>query len=152
VNVTRQFGDLALRARLRADHESIEVLMQRLLELCARNHVGQVLLELWGEFRTDLEAHIDAEEAVLFPSLVDICGREVRVLMAEHRHLRSRLQELEAAIRGGSTHLVPAFAHELRAHVASESKLLGHDPLPEADDKSPSSAPRSSSTRTGLVM
>ncbi len=83
----------------------------------------------WIDFEAAVLAHFDAEEHLLFPSLLAKGNRAVRVFVEEHRHLRARLAELRHAANMQSLRIpaVRAFIDSLNAHARHEERALGID-------------------------
>jgi hypothetical protein len=71
-------------------------------------------------------AHLEAEEENLIPWLLPRSERAARVIVQEHRHIRARSKELDAAMASHEATLdtVRDFSDELRAHSQSEERLL----------------------------
>jgi len=115
----------SIRDRFHADHQSLEAPLEPLLAAVAANERREAS-RLWTVFAWGLIAHLEAEETQLMPALFEVCERDVRVIVQEHRHIRARSTELGAAVelqvvRPAS---VRDFIDELRAHAQSEERLL----------------------------
>jgi hemerythrin-like domain-containing protein len=106
---------------------------QRALALCVRIDRTQPIpgadLEAWQEeieqhFEQEIKIHFAAEEEALFPAsrrfpeLISL----VKELAADHAALRERFSQAEA--RAMSTDTLPAFAHQLSAHIRKEERQL----------------------------
>jgi hemerythrin superfamily protein len=107
------------------DHRRVETGLERLLAVVAANY-REDMSRLWTDFDAGLLAHLEAEEKYLIPALSRVCERDARVVVQEHRHIRTRLTELGTAV---DLHLVQLssvrnFIDELRAHAKSEDRLL----------------------------
>jgi len=107
------------------DHERLERLMGRVqsaLEAADRD----LALRRWTEYRASLTAHLEAEEQNLIPGLLLRSQRDARVLVQEHRHIRSRMKELDEAMASHEATLesLRDFSDELRAHSLGEERLL----------------------------
>jgi hypothetical protein len=87
---------------------------------------GEKILSSWTNFCFAVLAHMEAEEMSLIAALLRISERDARVLLQEHRHVRTRLNELGAGFRLRTPRLqsLRSFADELRAHAKSEDRLL----------------------------
>jgi hypothetical protein len=115
----------AIRERLMADHRRLDALLDKTLAAVEAND-REAIAEAFTEFEAGLRAHIKAEERFLIPVLLSSDPRAGRAIMADHRHIRSRLVELGAEIDLHTVRLssAKAFAGELRAHASHEDKLL----------------------------
>jgi hemerythrin-like domain-containing protein len=115
----------AIREGFLADHRRLEALVEDLLSAFERDDRDAVA-RLWTALESGLLAHFEAEETHLLPELLRKSERDARVIIGEHRHLRSRLTELGVGI---DLHLVRLemarhFVDELRAHARNEDRLL----------------------------
>ncbi|MDB4998870.1 MAG: hypothetical protein JWM74_6302 [Myxococcaceae bacterium] len=108
-----------------ADHRRLEALVEQILSASEAGD-AECVASSWGALKDGLLAHFDAEETHLIPDLLVTSERGARVIIGEHRHLRSRLTELGLAIELHVVKraLVSGFVHELRAHARSEERLL----------------------------
>ncbi len=108
-----------------ADHRRLEDVLERVLAACEAND-REALGPLWTEFEVGLLAHLDAEDAHLLPALFAAAPQDARVIVQEHRHIRSRLAELGVAVDLHTLRLETArlFIDELRAHARTEDRLL----------------------------
>ena len=70
--------------------------------------------------------HLRVEESSMIPALQRVAPTDARVLLEEHRHIRTRLTELGVALDLHTIRLesVRAFVDELRAHAKSEDRML----------------------------
>ncbi len=77
---------------------------------------------------------MDEEERELIPFLAGVSERDVRVIIQEHRHIRDRVADLDAAFAAG--HARPAdlddLAAVLRAHFRNEQRMLERSLAPRA--------------------
>jgi hemerythrin-like domain-containing protein len=108
-----------------ADHEMLNALLGKLLAaLEADDH--EAAARMWTECESALSAHLQVEETYLIPALARVCTRDARVLVQEHRHIRTRLAELGNGIdrHVARSDTVRDFIDELRAHAQSEDRLL----------------------------
>jgi hemerythrin len=129
-----------IRDQFLADHDRLEALFDRLLaafEVNDREEMGR----LWTEFESGLLAHMQMEETYLIPALQRVTPMNARILIQEHRHIRTRLTELGVALDLHSLRLdtARAFVDELRGHAKSEDRLLyqwADDRLEQAEKES----------------
>jgi hemerythrin-like domain-containing protein len=114
-----------IRDRFLADHDRLETLLKRLLAAFEANDRDDIA-QLWTEFESGLLAHMAVEEACMIPALQRVSPTNARILIQEHRHIRTRLTELGVAIDLHCVRLdtARAFVDELRAHATSEDRLL----------------------------
>lgn len=112
------------RARLAAGHDQLERLIEEILEVPRVEQ--ERLLQLWMPFAAILTAHLDEEDRFMIPALLRVAERDARGLVLEHRHLRSRIAQIDTAIRAGSLApmAVRSFASEVFAHHRREHALL----------------------------
>jgi hemerythrin-like domain-containing protein len=115
----------SLRSRLLDDHHDLEALMARILEACERDD-REGISEAWGELDARVMGHLETEDRYLVPALMRTNEREARAIMSEHRHIRTRLVELGAAV---DLHTIRAetarsFIDDLRAHASHEDEML----------------------------
>jgi 16S rRNA G1207 methylase RsmC len=110
--------------RLFEDHASFEALLDRLIGAFEHGEEDD-RRSAYTALRIALLSHMEAEEFLLLPLLHRSSPRSALVVGQEHRHIRSRLKELEGAV-GQPSHrgLARSFAAELRAHTRSEEQLL----------------------------
>ncbi|HVJ93862.1 MAG TPA: hemerythrin domain-containing protein [Labilithrix sp.] len=118
-------ASVPIRDQLLEDHAQLERLFERLLAAFAANDREEVA-RLWTEFELGLLGHMKAEEADLIPMLEHASPRNARVVIQEHRHIRSRLAELGVAVDLHTLRLetARAFIDELRAHARNEDRIL----------------------------
>jgi hypothetical protein len=107
-----------------ADHCRLEELAEQVVAAWDASD-REAVARLWASLRSGLLAHLEAEEKHWLPVLCT-SERDARVIIGEHRHLRSRLTELGVAIdlRLVRSAMLRSFVHELRAHARSEERLL----------------------------
>jgi len=115
----------AVRDHFLADHRRLEDLFERLLTALEANDREDMAL-VWTEFESGLIGHMQTEELELIPVLQRDSPRSARIIMEEHRHIRTRLAELGMALDLHTLRLdtARAFVDELRAHAKSEDRLL----------------------------
>jgi hemerythrin-like domain-containing protein len=112
-----------IRSCFLADHRRIETALEQLLRaLATEANVSQS----WPELESDLLRHLEAEELRLFPALLRASERDTRVLVQEHRHIRTRLADLGKGFALGIKRpkSLRDFTHEIRAHAKTEDRLL----------------------------
>jgi hemerythrin len=115
----------AVRDRFLADHRELENLFARLLVAFeASDRAG--IEALWNEFYDRISSHFDAEERFMIPRLFVAHPRDARAILAEHRHIRSRLSELgyRVDLHFVPLEITPGFVDELRAHIRHEDDVL----------------------------
>jgi hypothetical protein len=115
----------SIRDHFLADHGRLERLLEQLVTAVEAND-REDLAKVWTEVESGLLSHLDAEEEQMIPALPRAYERDARVLIQEHRHIRTRLTELGEAI---DLHIVRLdtirdFIDVLRAHARNEDKLL----------------------------
>ena len=103
----------------------MDALMARVLEAFADND-RELVATLWHEFDAGILAHLEAEEKFMIPILLRVCERDARILIQEHKHIRTQLVELGIGV---DLHLVRlesarSFISELHAHSLHEDTLL----------------------------
>lgn len=115
----------SLREPFLRDHVRLEALFERLLVALEANDRGDIA-RYWTEFESGLLGHMETEEAHLFPVLQGVSPKSARILVQEHRHIRTRLTEIGMALHLHSLRLdtARAFIDEVRAHARSEDRLL----------------------------
>ena len=115
----------AIRDRLVADHRSLEGMCARLLEAVEANE-GPAVEALWKEFSDRLTRHLEAEELHLIPKIYRAKPRSARALVEEHRHIRSRLEEVRMDVERGAVGAEAArgFIAELCAHARHEEDVM----------------------------
>ena len=78
----------------------------------------------WDDFKTDLLHLFQEEERELIPLFADFSERDVRVLVQEHRHIRDRITEIDAAAEHGiRLQELRDLAAVLRAHFRNEERI-----------------------------
>ena len=108
-----------------ADHRRLKALLERVVSaLLANDKDGAA--RLWAEGCACLVLHLEAEERYLIPPLLRRSEQNARVLVQEHRHIRSRMAELSAAMesRNAGADAIRDFSDEFHAHSRSEDRLL----------------------------
>jgi hypothetical protein len=78
----------------------------------------------WDAAERSLVARLETEERTQFAALYGTRPRDVRVLMADHTHLRGGLAQLRATLPLPSADAVRGFVGELRAHNQHERALF----------------------------
>lgn len=113
------------RNRMLADHLELETLFERLKDAFAAN-AREDTQALWTELERRLEAHLAAEEELLFPRFREVDAAEVEALEAEHQRIRQNLEELGVGVdlKLVRASVARAFIEALEAHAAREDALL----------------------------
>ena len=108
-----------------ADHRRLDALMDQVLEAFADND-RELVAKLWSAFDAGLLAHLDAEEKYMIPVILRASERDARILIQEHKHIRTQLAELGIGIDLHVVRLevVRTFIDELHAHATHEDALL----------------------------
>src|SRR5215475_278269 len=77
-------------------------------------------------FTTDLSAHFEAEERVLFPAMRSFTGAKelLTELVSEHRELRRIASRLIGSKVAGLTAVLGQFADLLESHIRKEERQL----------------------------
>jgi hemerythrin-like domain-containing protein len=81
-------------------------------------------------FETNLVAHFEAEEAVLFPAMsgIRLAPELIDALYKEHEEIRTRIEYLREIHRSGGDEALPSalnsFADFLEAHIRKEERQL----------------------------
>lgn len=111
-------------ARLAPGHAQLERLIEEILEV-PRSETERSYA-LWMPFAAILAAHLDEEDRHMIPVLLRVAERDARGLVLEHRHLRARIAQIDAAFTAGtlSPFAVRSFASEVLAHHRREQSLL----------------------------
>ncbi len=110
---------------LRSDHDRLEGLYRALLATYETGDWSEVAAQ-WDVFEPALRAHMEAEEADVFPLFRGVDPVEARALLAEHDELRQLVATLGVGI---DLRVVPLgtanrLVERLRAHGAREERLL----------------------------
>ena len=115
----------AIRDRFVADHRSLEDVCARLLEAVEANE-GPAVEALWKEFSDRLTRHLEAEEVHLIPKIYRAKPRSARALVEEHRHIRSRMEDVRLEVERGAVRAetVRGFIAELCAHARHEEDAM----------------------------
>lgn len=115
----------SIRDRFFADHRRLETLLEQLLSAFEAND-REDMSRLWNDFESGLLAHLEAEETYLIPALERVAESEAHALLQEHERIRKRLTELGVSLDLHTLRFETArvFVDELRAHAATEDRLL----------------------------
>ena len=107
------------------DHRGLEALLDRVIAALVANDTDDAA-RIWAECCAGLVLHLETEEHHLIPALLRRSEQDARVLALEHRHIRSRLTELSAAIASQQAKpgAIRDFSDELGAHSRNEERLL----------------------------
>lgn len=116
--------------------ESIEELLlaeHRLFDKLGRSVIATTIARdeeatraAWNELGPVLAVHVDGEDQFLIPALMRRHGQQARALLAEHRLIRERVKEIDAAFAQGARpfNALRMFVDELNAHARHEAKVL----------------------------
>jgi len=115
----------AVGHRFLEDHDRHTEILER-MRVALGQHDDDAASMLWGELCGALLTHLEAEETFLLPELLRGHERDARVLLQEHRHIRTRLNEIGRAVdaRTVGTDALRDLADELAAHERHESHAL----------------------------
>jgi polyisoprenoid-binding protein YceI len=115
----------SIRAILSSDHQELERSLAAVVGGAAGADAGD-LGDAWPAFERHVAAHLDSEEAHVFPAFARSHPDEARELRDEHEQIRARLIELaiDLHLHCLDAGRVRAFADELRAHAAHEERVL----------------------------
>jgi hypothetical protein len=115
----------AIRDRFVANHRSLEEMGTRLL-VAVEAGAGPAVQGLWDAFADQLSTQLEAEERDLFAKIYRSNHRSARALVEEHRHIRSRLEEVRMDVEHGAVRAeaARAFIAELRAHARHEEDVM----------------------------
>jgi hypothetical protein len=115
----------AIHAALLADHDDLDA---ELSELAHVFEDGDWLSarDAYVAFERRLARHFELEEQILFRDFARSFPRETNELLAEHRLIRKRVDELGIGIDVHQTRLtaIEELAMLIRAHAAREDRLL----------------------------
>lgn len=116
--------EAGLLLRLLHDHRSVEDQLERVATAVAANE--HAAAALWAKCRDDLLGHLRFEDKWLIPLLLRASPRIARTVAAEHRHLRARVTEIQAAFSANGAERAPitSFLAEVRAHDCSEEQVM----------------------------
>lgn len=109
-----------------SDHKILERLLERLVAAVEHRSSIHQLKEFWASFENAALTHLEMEETLLMPEFLRSCDRDARSILAEHRHLRSRIAALKASLELGmmSADALRLFGDELHAHAKHEEASL----------------------------
>ena len=115
----------AVRHLLRHDHVGLVQLFDDVLALLRENDRDQIRAA-WTMFESALTAHLQAEEALIFPAFRMVDPVEVQALSNDHARFRKNLDELGIAV---DLHMVRAdaareFIDSLKAHSKREDACM----------------------------
>ena len=113
----------SIRERFGADHAAL----LRSLDALGNASEGadaSELVRVWREFEAGLRAHLEVEEAELFPLLPDRAERTA--LERDHERFREQLDELglQVEVHAIRKESVDTLCEALRAHAAREDAVL----------------------------
>lgn len=113
------------QASLRLEHEEIDAALERVLQAFATDD-RDVARTAFREFDARFTEHLAMEEDLLLPEFSEVDPAEAAQIAAEHRAIRSKIDELAI---GTDLHVtrIPAvkqLAETIRAHARREDALL----------------------------
>lgn len=111
--------------KLLSDHKRLDALFERLLE-DVRSGDWAVCQTTWSKFETDLLAHLEIEESLIFPSFERENPSETAALRGEHAIIRGLLADMSVRLELHAERelSVRTFVDALRAHAAREEELF----------------------------
>jgi hemerythrin-like domain-containing protein len=114
-----------IQTRLVADHEELDLLLERLIAAYETND-REIAACAYRDFEEALSAHFEAEERLLFPDFAHQEPEETNRLREDHRRIRARVEELGIGVDLHATRVgaIRELAQSLRAHAARENTLL----------------------------
>jgi hemerythrin superfamily protein len=122
-----QHGDRTLlrTSAMLAHHEHIEEALAEVVEVLVAGDSQRARAQ-FERVRTDLLAHLEAEEAFILPKLREAHREAAITLLAEHDQMRALLDQLgaDAAVGALGSEQVRRFAARLKEHSAREEGLL----------------------------
>jgi hemerythrin-like domain-containing protein len=112
-----------IRAHLKEHHDRLDALFA---ELMAGTGEPASRRQIFAEFESALVAHLEAEEAHLFPFLEADFSEEIRALREEHELIRREVATLFGAGAAAALDPEPArrFGERLHRHAQREEKML----------------------------
>jgi len=112
-------------ARLLRDHREIELLLEQLLAAFDSGERA-IATPAFQAFDRRLSAHLVFEEEILLPALAEIDPSEADGILAEHKAIRSRVEELAIMdnLHVSRATQVHQLVEMLRAHAAREETVL----------------------------
>ena len=122
-------GNPTVSALLENDHREIDALFSLVEGLIAAGNCAAAA-ESFRIFQKRLDAHIAAEEFVLFPAFEKATARTgpTRVMRSEHGEFRRLMVAIRAALEGRSARdpleLVQELGRSLRIHNVKEERVL----------------------------
>jgi hemerythrin superfamily protein len=117
-------------ACLEHDHRNIDALL-RDVEVFVQEGTLEVADQYFVLFRRRLEAHMDAEETILFPRFEEAtrCNGPTTVMRNEHAEMRDLVEVLSIGLSGREARIDPLnvleeIEHVLASHNAKEERVL----------------------------
>ena len=115
----------AFHARLRLEHAAIDEALERLLRAYETGD-QEVARTAFRDFDKHLTSHLAMEDELLLPAFADFDPDEAADIAAEHRTIRTKVDEL---VIGSDLHVTRLFAIRelaaaLRAHAEREDRVL----------------------------
>lgn len=115
----------SIQELLGAEHARLERTLERLRD-AVEGADRPALVKEWDSFERVLQAHLDEEEALIFPALEESLPEAVRQAREAHGRIRRQLDELGLEVQLHSVRFarVDEFLRELRAHRRAEDEIL----------------------------
>lgn len=118
----RPDAGVAADARAR-EQPTLEALFDYLIAIIQGGDPDRIRIA-WDAAERSFAVRLEGEERTQFAALYATRPRDVRVLMADHSHLRRRLAQLRTSLPLPSADAVRGFVGELRAHNRHEEALF----------------------------
>jgi hemerythrin len=108
----------------RDDHAEIHSLLDRILALAEGDVDLEGLRDLWARFASEVEAHFQMEERVVFQRASHYDVADLLWLWRDHGELRERIEQMTAEVerRALGPHALREFRDKLRAHAELEDR------------------------------
>ncbi|HJL19103.1 MAG TPA: hemerythrin domain-containing protein [Sandaracinaceae bacterium LLY-WYZ-13_1] len=115
----------SIREHFGEEHRALETHLERLRD-AVEGADKSALVDEWNDFERVLRAHLEAEEAHLFPTVEASAPQAVKEAREAHVAIRQHLDELGMQVELHTVRLetVDAFLSLLRAHKAAEDEGL----------------------------
>jgi hypothetical protein len=120
----RAYDEMPAASEVVPSHFAIEAHLSDLIIAIDGRCPPDRVRALWNDFERDLMEHFDLEERTLLADLLAARPREARVVLEEHRYLRTRLAQLRATLPNLSAAAARTFLDELAAHAHHEERVL----------------------------
>ena len=105
------------------EQPTLEALFDHLIAMIQGGDTDRIRIA-WDAAERSLAVRLEGEERTQFAAMYATRPRDVRVLMADHTHLRWRLAQLRTTLPRPSADAVRGFVGELRAHIQHERALF----------------------------